>query len=44
MKITINRKELINALTIGSAMEGVAKTVPILNFTKITHIKQIVST
>lgn len=44
MIITINRKEPINALTIGSAMEGIAKAVLILNFTKITYIKQIVST
>jgi hypothetical protein len=44
MIITINRKELINAPTIGGATEGIAKAVPILNFTKITHIKQIVLT
>lgn len=36
MIIKVNRKEFINALTIGSAMEGRAKTMPILNFTKIT--------
>lgn len=36
MTITVNRKDFIDALTIGSAMEGKAKTMPILNFTKIT--------
>ena len=36
MTITVNRKEFIDALTVGSAMEGKAKTMPILGFTKIT--------
>lgn len=36
MTITVNRKEFIDALTVGSAMEGKAKTTPILGFTKIT--------
>lgn len=36
MQITINKKEFINALTIGGAMAGKAKTMPILEFTKVT--------
>ena len=36
MTITVNRKEFIDALTVGSAMEGKAKTMPILGYTKIT--------
>lgn len=36
MQITINKKKFIDALTIGSAMASKAKTMPILEFTKIT--------
>jgi DNA polymerase-3 subunit beta len=36
MTIKVDRKEFIDALTIGSAMDGKAKTMPILNLTKIT--------
>lgn len=36
MQIQINKKDFINALTIGGAMAGKAKTMPILEFTKVT--------
>ena len=36
MKITINRKSFIDALSIGGSMSGKAKTLPILDMAKIT--------
>lgn len=36
MNITVNRKEFINALSIGGVMAGKAKSMPILGLTKIT--------
>ena len=33
-KITVNRKEFINALSVGGAMAGKAKAMPILNYAK----------
>lgn len=36
MQITINKKKFIDALTIGGAMSGKAKALPILELTKIT--------
>ena len=35
MQTTINKKKFIDALTIGGAMAGKAKTMPILEFTKV---------
>ena len=35
MQTTINKKDFINALTIGGAMAGKNKTIPVLEFAKV---------